>query len=537
MTLPALILLLACRQKAVDPGDTAEDTGGFDTGTATSPTTPSATMAGCEDRHQAFIAALQADFARADALGASIALMEDGEPTCRLTLGRRRHDADAPPDLDTLFQIGSTTKMFTSLALLQGVQAGRFSLDDSLAAALPESEFALDPSWNDQILLRHLLTHEGGFYDYFDWSAGSEDEDLAAWHAEVFFPYLWLMNEPGAFWNYSNPNFDLAGLLVEHHDGRPFPDLMAEDVFGPLGMPRTTMRLAEAVADGNLAEGTGYYLRRGSFEYGDVTVDRIPDPAHARPAGAGTWTTPTQVLRMARFLMEGDEAILRDDLRRAMSTPQVALAMGPQPSSYGYGLMVHEGFQLGEDWYALPLWEHGGNTLSYSSELYIVPEQGFALSILTSGYGQSLTGGALQAFLDFVELPAPSPAPVWEVDPERLDRHVGTYEDAYNVGEMIVWREGDGLHISMPFLESLGYVVGEELVPLSSDLWLLDLDGVQYDLTFIAREGEEQSTWIRNRAFVGTRIEDAPEGPPPPVGPLRLAHGRYQPHAISFGRP
>ena len=170
-------------------------------------------------------------------------------------------------------------------------------------------------------------------------TAATDDADLAGWHEEIFFPYLWLMAPPGTFYNYSNPNFDVAGLVVEALDnGRYFPDIMAEDLFQPLGMDRTTMRLAEAITDGDYAESIGYtYDASGNANYGDVAIENVLDLAHARPAGAGTWTTPEQLLSFAHFLLEGDAAVLEDGLRGLLYTPHVPLGYGFDETHYGYG--------------------------------------------------------------------------------------------------------------------------------------------------------------------------------------------------------
>jgi len=526
MTPILLTVLLACGKDGGDTGATggaadtddtgatggADDTG--DTGAAVDPT-----MVGCDDHHAALIAAVEADLAKSDAPGVSVAVMEDGVVTCRFTRGTRAADSKEPPTVDTLFQIGSTTKMFTATALLQQVEAGELSLDDTLADAYPDSEFALDDTWNDQILLRHLLTHQGAFYDYVDLTASADDADLAAWHEDVFFPNIWLMNPPGVFWNYANPNFDIAGLIVEAHDDRWYPDVMKDDVFGPLGMTRTMQRKTEVEADGDYALGVGYYLTSATTaEYGAVPMDLVVDIASGRPAGVSTWTTPDQVLDMARFLMEGDSAVLSDTLREQMTTPQVPFLSTPDDAEYGFGVMVFPGLQLSaDDYYELPVWSHGGNTNSYSSELYIVPDQGFAISILSTGYGTDFSGSVIAAFNSLVDLPAPVSPPEYPWDPDGLDANVGHYYDPYNVGSMDITRKGDQLYVSMPLLSRYGYDVTPELYPLGTDVWLIGIDGAWYDLTFIKGEGADQATWIRNRAFVTTRdaTEKALRADPP----------------------
>lgn len=517
MTALILITLLACKDKDADDTGGTPDGGATDGGTADGGTGEVVTQAGCEDRHAAFIAALEADLADQDMPGVSAAIMEGGVVTCRVALGRKHAEGDEVPGVDTLFQLGSTTKMFTSLATLQRVEDGALSLDTTLAQAYPDSEFDFDEAWNDAVTIEHMLTHQGGFYDYIDWAGTDADADLAAFHEEVYFPYLWLMNEPGAFWNYSNPNFDLAGLIIEAMDDRWFPDLMVEDVFQPLGMTRTFMRKDQAVADGDYATGVGYFVTAGGgTSYGPVGIDDVPDAASARPAGAGTWSTPTQMLEMARFLMEGDPAVLSDALRQQMTTSLVSLQMTPDDAGYGTGIFVYPGLSIYDDYYPVPVWEHGGNTLSYSSAFYVLPEQGFAVSILDSGYGSYWPAALTVAFEELAGLPAPTTAPEYEFDPARLDLHVGTYDDAYNVGEIIISREGDGLLVEAPLLTSLGYVVEPELEPISSDLWLVYLDGYAYDLTFLGAEGGGQSRWIRNRAFVGTRVEGKDLAAAPP---------------------
>lgn len=515
-----LLFLLGC--PATDDS-TPADTGPSDTGTLvdtadsgdTGDTTDTgdsggelATQLGCEARHDEFIAALQADLTASDALGVSAAMMEDGVVTCRVALGRKLVETEGSPNVDTLFQIGSTTKMFTALALLQRVESGELTLDQSLASSYPDSEFDLDETWNDEVLLQHLITHQGGFYDYFGWDSDDADSDLVDWHAGTFFPYLWLMNDPGNFWNYSNPNFNLAGLVVQAMDnGRMYPDIMVQDVFAPLGMTRTYLRKSEVEADGNYSEGFGYVIGGdGSFEYKEVDIGDVVDLAAARPAGSGTWTTPTQMMQMASFLMHGDPAILNDEAREAMTTSQVEISGSNYDLGYGYGVFVYPGVRLADGFHPGVAWDHGGNTLSYSSAFTILPEHEFAISILSSGYGTDFSGAGATAIATLIPDLAPAePEPEYEWDPSRLDLHVGTYDDAYNVGEMIITREGDGLEVQMPLLDEMGYDVWHELIPVGSDVWYIDIDGDYYDLTFIG-EGDGPSQWVVNRAFVGTRV-------------------------------
>ncbi len=529
-----LLLLLACADGNIkladddtaadvtdDTGTTpADDTGTTDTGDTTA-----------DPRWDPVKAAIRADLDASLATAASIAISKDGVLLWSWAAGTRDPDAEIPVDSTTLFQIGSTTKMMTATALLQKVDAGLVGLDTTVDAALPDFEFLLTPEWDDTATLHQLLSHQGGLYDWLDWAGSADDTELQSITNGFYAEYLWAMNPAGEFWNYSNPNFVLAGAVAERLDTRFYPDLMVEDVFRPLGMDRSFLRRTEVEADGDYALGYGYGMSDvGSNRWteGRVALEDVPDPGWARPAGLA-WSTPTQMLAFADFLMHGHLAVLSEDSRLALVSAQTGFDYpNPYDGNYGYGLMVYPGFNAGSDYYAVPLWEHGGNTLSYTSAFYLLPEQDCAISILSNGYGDSFGQSVLAAMTAACDLPGPAAAPPADpIDPAAMSAHVGTHNDAYNVGEMVVTLEPDGLHVDFPFLNQLGYRVDSLLYQVSDDLYYVTIDGAQYDLTFIDGNDGTISLYARNRAFVMTRVaEDTPvEDPPPPPPNLGIGNG------------
>jgi CubicO group peptidase (beta-lactamase class C family) len=473
--------------------------------------------AGADHRFDAFAAALHADLAANPAYGVSAAVMENGVVTYAAAFGSKDADGAEPLTPETLMQIGSTTKQMTATALLRKVEDGAVSRDDALADALPELEFAYGAGWAGEILLRDLLSHQSGLADWTLGDPSSDDGELEAFTYGTFEAQEYLMNPPGAFWNYSNPNFSLLGLVTQTYDTRMWPDIVEQDVFAPLGMARTFARKAEVEADGDYALSYGLGLDDlASGIAGDVSMEQMPDPAWDRPAGF-VWTTPTQMMAWARFLMDGDPEVLSDELRAEITTAHVDTLYGAGTMSYGYGMFVETGYQAKDGrWYAMPVWEHGGNTLSFTNILYILPEQRFAIDIISSGYNTDFSGALDAALTTLVDLPEPSEGPEYVIDPGEFDDHVGAYNDVFNVGDVVVTRDGDTLIVEMPTLELYGYTVTPELTAVSSDIFLLTIDDgtgpAQFDLTFVPLEGEEQSTYIRNRAFVATRVEESPDG-------------------------
>lgn len=497
------ILAIAVSPGAGCPTDPDDYLGDDDDSTGDDDTTDE----GWDPRFDVLVSIAEAELDASHAPGVSVAVMEAGEITFARGFGTLTPLGADPVTPTTLFQIGSTTKMMTVTALLQKVEDGQVSLDASLAEALPELEFGLDGSWNDQVLVEHLITHQGGFADYVDWEGPSDDADLADFTYGFFANHLWLMNPPGVFWNYSNPNFSLAGLVTEEVDERMWPDLLVEDVLLPLGMDRTYLRKSEVEADGDYAESWGWGSTADSAMH-HVTMDDIDDAAWVRPAGLA-WSTPSQMVRFGDFLMHGDDGVLDDGLRQEMVAEQVNTLWYMDEMHYGYGVFVDRGMtdSLGR-YQVTPVHEHGGNTLSFTSILYALPEYDVAISILSSGYGTSFYGTLEAALNAAIDLPDPVDAPEYEFDPERLDDHVGTYLDPYNVGEIIITREGDGLGIEMPDLAGYGMDVDPALVTVSSDLFYVEIDGGLHDLTFIAADEGGPSTYLRNRSFVGIRAEE-----------------------------
>jgi CubicO group peptidase (beta-lactamase class C family) len=489
-TLLLLPLLMACNPDA----DVKDDTGPVDTG-------PGDT--GWDPRFDTLVEAIQADLAASSAPGVQVAVMENGVVTFAATFGSGHPDQDVPISNSTLFQIGSDTKKQTAVALLQKVEQGLVSLDDTLAEALPELEFRNDASWNDQILVEHLLTHQGAFYDYALWEMGEDDGLLASWTYGTFANQWYLMAPPGTFWNYSNPNFSIAGLITEVNDTRAWPDIMLEDVYRPLGMDRTYLRKAEVLADGDYAVGYGIDPTTGRM--GTREMDDVADHAWTRPAGLA-WSTATQQLYFADFLINGDPAVLGDELVAQMHDERVNTLYLYDQSHYGYGLMVSRGLELDGDYYEVPYWEHGGNTMAFTSLFRILPEQGFAISILSSGYGTDFSGAADTAIRTLVDgLSDPVDPPEYVIDTDRFAVHVGKYVDEWNVGEGEVTVVGDHLRLELPLLDAYGYDYDPDLIAVSSDIHYIGIEGNYYDLTFIQQSEDEPSAYIRNRIFVLAR--------------------------------
>jgi CubicO group peptidase (beta-lactamase class C family) len=442
------------------------------------------------------------------ATAASIAVCQGGQVLWREGFGTAVPEAVEPVTPSHTFQIGSTTKHMTAALVLQQVQDGLYGLEDSVATVLPSFTVVANPTFVQDASVHELLSHQGGLVDYLDWLGPATDDTLASWHYDSASVLLYSMAPPGVFFNYSNPNFTLAGLAVEEHDpqDRYFADIMQDDLFAPLGMTSSFIRKTDLLSAGlPFAQSVGLDLTTYSYE--PIPMMDVPDVASIRPAGM-VWSTPDDMCKWGQFMLHGDSGVLDDALRAEITSPQVSTLYYDEHESYGYGMFVHELWPMSDgSFYPIRVWEHGGNTLSFTSSFLLLPDQDVVISLLSNGYGDTFYATVEEIIQTMVDpLPAPSDwTPTF--DPDELEVHLGEYESPA-VGPFTISAGGAyGLQFSAPLLAQYGYTYEPDLQPISTDLWLVVIDGFPYDLTFIRDPEGDPTLYVRNRSFVGVRVE------------------------------
>jgi CubicO group peptidase (beta-lactamase class C family) len=436
--------------------------------------------------------------AAGDTPGASVAVIVGGELVYEQGYGVKRRGGTDPVDAETMFRIGSVTKMLTAAAVMQQVDAGTVFLDDEVTRYVPELAFA--GHWPDEAMtVEHLLTHATGIPDLvFHRSGDTGPNALSDWAASL--AEVGLHAPPGTFYNYSNPNFNLAGLVVERVTGIPYREYMASRVFGPAGMTRTTFDPAVVAADGNAASGHDNTAPSGEVTY---SPDGYDNCVYA-PAGYA-FSTAGDLARWALLLADGGGAVLSPHSAAAMQSPRRDVGLLPG-MAYGYGVFV-------EPFYDLTVRQHGGNIWGWGAFLLWHPERRFAVAVLANTF-QSLPDAAY-CIADAVLEPDHSVVPSYPVDPDRIALFEGVYEATlvaeppprpYPVlGEVL--RDGDELLLMLWDPNSLWFDVWP-LEHVALDLYLADVDEdgtPDLDLTFLTSAGTpERVRWLRMRPLVGT---------------------------------
>ncbi len=474
----------------------------------------------CDSRYDTLLATYEAEMNAYGAPGSAIAVVEGGAITCAKGFGTRTPDEDDPARSTTLFRIGSMTKMLTAAALLQQVEAGTVDLGESVNEYVPGFTFPFHPEWTEDMLVEFLLEQTSGMYDYIEMDGYDDDDALAWFFEEVYGQSLFLMSPPGRFYNYSNPNFMLAGLIVEEASGQYYDDYLAEHLLLPLGLERTFFDAEDVLDDADYATGLAYDWT-GQTPYEVPAGPESYDNIWARPAGYA-WSSVLEMAQFAIFLIEGNDEVLADEWREAMSTPQVDTEEYGGLSHYGYGLFIYEGFFMGYDFHDVRLVEHSGAIPGFSAQMYFLPDQELALVSLASTDGAYPSSSIGVALTELAELPAPVPGPDLSVDPATYGDFVGTYRDEYNVGNIDITEVDDELHVSIPLLDDYGYTYDTVLAPYVPDNFVFYLEGGGMLVTFI-RDDDGVPEYFRTRYFVGEAVQGEPAAAAPVVGdPGRL---------------
>jgi CubicO group peptidase (beta-lactamase class C family) len=452
-----------------------------------------------DDKYAAFAAAFDAERKTMGAPGAAVAIIEHGKVTFFHGFGTKGPSSGEPVRARTLFRIGSMTKALTATACLSLVDAGKMDPKALLTKYVPDA--AIDGDELKTLTLGQLLSHSSGLRDYLTIKGPKDDASLSTFlTGSVFRGNEYFMDPPGSMWNYSNPNFYLAGLAAERVDGVSYRESLGKRVLAPLGMTRTFFLGSEVLADGDFTNGKS---TDSAGKPWDVSPDSYEN-SWARPAGYA-WSNVLDYARFVQFLYAGNTAVLSDAQRTAMQAPQVSTLEFGDAEGYGYGLFSNSGFRLGTKWYATKLVHHGGDIPGFAADFYLVPSSGFGVVTFANTDGAHFQKALVTGLLSFAELPASTTLPS-EASPDttRYPEYAGIYDDPHNVGTVTVTASGSVVTVSMPDLDKAGVPYEKTLSAASLDNFVLGIQGTQTLLTFI-KDGTGAYRYLRTRPFVAVR--------------------------------
>lgn len=320
--------------------------------------------------------------------GLSIALSVDGVPVWTEGFGLADVEQGVPVTPATRFRSGSVAKPLSMAAAAVLHDRGKLDFDATVQSLLPD----FPVKSQRPITFRMLAGMLGGFRHY---RLGSDDFFNSRRYENVLDTLAVFKDEPpvhppGTTYLYSSMGTNLQGAMTQAAGGRPFPELMQELVFEPLGMTATSVDRYEEI----VPQRTRYYERTGGErtyrirpsswgdgERGVLLNAPYSDNSNKFPSG-GYMTTPGDLVRFGQAMLT--PGFLKADTLRELFTEQKTL--DGKPTGYGMNWFVEDNAKLG------PIWWHTGSSVGGNSILLLYPRRKLVLAIQTNLTDSNLKG-------------------------------------------------------------------------------------------------------------------------------------------------
>ena len=307
--------------------------------------------------------------------GTSIGVVQGGQPLLIKAYGEADLEWSVPMPVDAIFEIGSVTKQFTSVAALLLWEQGELDLDADLTDYLPDYD-----TQGKRVPVRRLLDHTSGIQGYTEMASAMtelatrslpRDTLVSLVEAEPF------QFEPGGAVIYNNSAFFLLGLIIEAVSGQDYADFLEEHVFPVADMDDTSYCTNDEV----------WERRAHGYSVGPNGLERADYLDHTWPYAAGSLcSTVPDLLDWIAALHAGE--VLGEEAYDLLITPQ-GLADGT-PTRYASGLVQYDGpggHMIG----------HGGGINGFVSETRYYPEHDASVVVLVNATGSLDPSGTADA--------------------------------------------------------------------------------------------------------------------------------------------
>ena len=357
----------------------------------------------------------------------TVLIAKDGKVLLRKSYGMANVELSVPNTPEMIYRIGSITKSFTALAVLQLEAQKKLSLQDAAVKYIPE----VPKPWQ-QITLQQLLTHVSGIPDFTRTAAYGKSEDpLRIEHAMQELAGQPLVSMPGEKFAYSNSGYILLGRVIEKVSGVSYEQYITENVIKPAGLQNTAYDHVRPILKNR---ASGYVFD------GDHLVNAGMDDMSGTHSAGALHSTVDDLYKFDRVLSEGE--VFPKSLLDEAFAPRVKWAAPPpfsMDASYGYGWMTTTDF-------GHKSLMHGGWVNGFVTEFTRYPDDKMVVILASNIEGPQVI--AIEHGLTAVLFGQPYEVPVEhkrvEVARNVLDRYVGTYHVVPGL-DLKIYFEGDRL--------------------------------------------------------------------------------------------
>ncbi len=375
--------------------------------------------------------------------GLSIAAVKNGDLIYKRGFGFKDLSNGLSATPETLYCIGSVTKSFTCLAIMQLQEKGALSVEDPIEEYVP---LEIKPK-GEPIRIWHLMSHTSGIpaLAYAEavirQTTKSSDKWLPISSYQDMFTFMadaeeWVHSKPGERWFYLNEGYILLGYIIEKVSGEDYADYVKKHIIEPLGMKRSYFHKEEVERDPDVA--IPYIVTK--------TGERLPStyPYGAILSDGGLISSVIDMSKYVEMFINYGKSdggrIVDENSIKEMMKPRIRLPHEPFISKdlmyYGYGLGIRP------DFFGYQLIGHGGSVLVSTAYMGFIPEKDIGVVILANGSGYPLSYiGEYALALMLGENPMELPVIKYE---RILDELSGVYE-TYKGTMRVLVRKGGGL--------------------------------------------------------------------------------------------
>jgi D-alanyl-D-alanine carboxypeptidase len=317
--------------------------------------------------------------------GVSVAIEQDGKIVYQKGFGYADLERHIPVTPETRFPIGSITKSFTGLAVMQLVNAGKVDLDKPAGLYLPDL-----PEPDRSVSVHYLLNHTSGIPNYTDLPNFPMANPVGLTRQQViaYFETLPLQFPSGTRFSYTNSGTYLLGLIVESASGQSYDRYVTDHVLRPFGMTETGF---DAHDDGAANRARGYNLTADGFGPAPLYDFEIPFSAGSIVSTSG------DVLKYRKGVFgPGASPAVRKLILRHVALPN-------QPNPYALGCLIETNFEGHRKI------SHSGDIFGFAAHYAYYPDDNLTIAILTNTQSAAFPPLTIEHKLArvFLDLPAP----------------------------------------------------------------------------------------------------------------------------------
>ena len=354
-----------------------------------------------------------------DKPGAAVLVMKGGKTLLRAGYGMADLEQGTKIAPDSVFRIGSVTKQFTSVAVLQLIESGKIALGDPITKFIPDY-----PTQGKTITIAHLLTHTSGIQSYTDkpdfLTAGQRDYTPVK-IIETFRNDP-MKFDPGAQWAYNNSGYILLGYIIEKVSGMPYAEYLKKNVFPRAGLTHTWYGDNAPI----IPKRVPGYSRSG------------PSVVNARylsmtfPYAAGALLSTVDDLAQWNAALAAGKVVDRKLLDQAWT--RYKLTNGEE-TGYGFGWSI--GALSGER-----VIQHGGGIFGYSSFALWMPERDVYVAVLSNTDSPDPDPGYVAGLLALEAIGKPWVAVAIPMRADELAAYTGVYRVDENTTRTLTLENG-----------------------------------------------------------------------------------------------